>query len=130
MVNSKGNPYRGINNIVLSLEANRKGYKDNRWVTYNNCKDLSLDGKSAYVRKGEKATYIEYWYCQLIKPYEMDNDEYKEMINKYNHFLKRSDNPSKTYIKNSFSLDEYKRLKDKCKTSTSSASSSSKRSST
>lgn len=113
MVNSKGNPYRGINNIVLSLEANRKGYKDNRWVTYNNCKDLSLDGKSAYVRKGEKATYIEYWYCQLIKPYEMDNDEYKEMINKYNHFLKRSDNPSKTYIKNSFSLDEYKRLKDK-----------------
>ena len=28
MVNSKGNPYRGINNIVLSLEANRKGYKD------------------------------------------------------------------------------------------------------
>lgn len=113
MVNSKGNPYRGINNIVLSLEANRKGYKDNRWVTYNNCNDLSLDGKSAHVRKGEKATFIEYWYCKLIKPYEMDNDEYKEMINKYNQFLKRVDNPSKTYIKNSFSLDEYRQLKDK-----------------
>ena len=115
MVNSKGIPYSGINKIVLSIEASKKGYKDNRWVTFYNCKDLSIDGKSAHIRKGEKATYIEYWYCQLLKPKEMELDEYNQVINDFNQYLRKDkkSNLNRKYINNNFSLNEYKSLKNK-----------------
>jgi len=47
-----GNPYRGINDLWLSLQ----GRGDPRWMTFQQAAE-----QSARVRKGEKATTIEYW---------------------------------------------------------------------
>ncbi|MBN2752339.1 MAG: DUF1738 domain-containing protein, partial [Rhodospirillaceae bacterium] len=49
---TSGKPYRGINDIVLSL----KDYSDPRWMTFRQASDLDLK-----IRKGSKATTIEYW---------------------------------------------------------------------
>lgn len=45
-------PYQGINRLWLEM----KGYADPRWLTYNQAEALG-----AQVRKGERATTIEYW---------------------------------------------------------------------
>lgn len=45
-------PYQGINRLWLEM----KGYSDPRWLTYNQAEALG-----AQVRKGERATTIEYW---------------------------------------------------------------------
>lgn len=45
-------PYQGINRLWLEM----KGHSDPRWLTYNQAEALG-----AQVRKGERATTIEYW---------------------------------------------------------------------
>ena len=51
-----GKPYRGGNVLALSIAAMRKGYEDPRWCTYKQAAE-----KGWQVRKGEKATAIEFW---------------------------------------------------------------------
>ncbi|NQY82736.1 MAG: ArdC family protein, partial [Alphaproteobacteria bacterium] len=46
------NRYRGINSLVLEM----KNHDDPRWMTYR-----QAAAKGYQVRKGEKATTIEYW---------------------------------------------------------------------
>jgi len=57
--------YRGINAFYLSLISMLKGYSDPRWVTMLQI----MDNDSKYhpkekwhLKKGSKATYVEYWY--------------------------------------------------------------------
>lgn len=61
-----GKNYRGINSFWLSFVADMKGYQDHRWVTFK-----QAESKGWHVRKGEKATHIEYWrlYDKLQKKY-------------------------------------------------------------
>ena len=52
-VNVNGTAYKGTNMLNLMLEADRKNYSDNRWLTFNAAKELG-----AKVNKGEKGTDI------------------------------------------------------------------------
>ena len=61
-----GNPYRGGNVLALMISAMRRGYTDPRWMTYEQAQE-----KGWQVRKGEKATQIEYWEA---KPAARDED--------------------------------------------------------
>lgn len=55
-----GEPYRGINNAVLTMAALANGYTDPRWTTLNFLKYK----KGMGVRKGEKGVMIEYWLAK------------------------------------------------------------------
>lgn len=48
--------YRGINAMMLSLYAQKKGYTDPRWCTFKQAAE-----KGWKIRKGEKAAPVEYW---------------------------------------------------------------------
>ncbi|MCM1360134.1 MAG: zincin-like metallopeptidase domain-containing protein [Corallococcus sp.] len=48
--------YRGLNALYLGLVGKVKGYSDNRWVTFNQAKELG-----ASVKKGEKSSLILYY---------------------------------------------------------------------
>ena len=52
-----GKPYRGINNLVLSLVASARGYEDRRWMTLRQANE-----KGWRVRKGERSTRVEHWH--------------------------------------------------------------------
>lgn len=63
--------YRGINAFWLSLVAMSKGYNDPRWVTMVQIMDQSKKyhpKETWHLKKGSKATYVEYWY-----PYDVKN---------------------------------------------------------
>ncbi|ELA09265.1 TraC protein [Moraxella macacae 0408225] len=55
-VNHQGKPYSGINVLRLLLKAQKQGYGDNRWFTYNNAKE-----QGGQVKRGEKATSITFY---------------------------------------------------------------------
>lgn len=62
--------YRGCNAFWLSLISMMKGYDDPRWVTMVQIMDQ--DGKyhpkqNWHLKKGSKATYVEYWYPYDLK---------------------------------------------------------------
>lgn len=48
--------YSGINQLLLSLSADKRGYKLNKWVTLQQANKLG-----GYVKKGEKASYIAFF---------------------------------------------------------------------
>lgn len=48
--------YNGLNALFLDAKAQLKGYKDARWVTFNQAKELG-----ASVKTGEKASEVFYW---------------------------------------------------------------------
>lgn len=48
--------YRGVNAMWLSFKAGQMGYTDPRWCTFKQAMD-----KGWHVKKGEKATSIEFW---------------------------------------------------------------------
>ena len=50
---STGEPYRGINVVMLWLAASEKGYTSAHWFTYRQSRELG-----GQVRKGEKATTV------------------------------------------------------------------------
>ena len=51
-----GRKYHGMNILYLQLSAMDKGYKDPRWCTY-----IAAQKNGWQVRRGEKATAIEFW---------------------------------------------------------------------
>lgn len=60
--------YRGCNAFMLQLTSMIKGYDDPRWVTMLQIMDN--DGKyhpkeKWHLKKGSKATYVEYWYIKV-----------------------------------------------------------------
>ena len=58
---STGKPYRGINVLMLSLEAQLRCYSDSRWVTMKQANELG-----ARVRKGEHGTPIVFFRMREI----------------------------------------------------------------
>lgn len=48
--------YSGINSLVLQFTQMLKGYDDNRWLTYKQAQSIDAE-----VKKGEKATTVQYW---------------------------------------------------------------------
>ncbi|MBQ5959598.1 MAG: DUF1738 domain-containing protein [Firmicutes bacterium] len=57
--------YRGCNAFWLSLVSMMKGYTDPRWVTMIQIMDLKKryhPNEQWHLKKGSKATYVEYWY--------------------------------------------------------------------
>lgn len=63
--------YRGCNAFWLSLIAMSKGYTDPRWVTMHQIMDPDKKyhpNEKWHLKKGSKATYVEYWY-----PYDVAN---------------------------------------------------------
>ena len=59
-----GKKYKGINNLALSYIAVKKGYKDNRWCTYNQIKKRNWKFKESAVGQG---VCVEYWSKYNIK---------------------------------------------------------------
>jgi antirestriction protein ArdC len=55
-------PYRGGNIIALMCASLRKGYRDPRWMTYRQAVE-----KGWQVRKGEKASRIEFFKDELLE---------------------------------------------------------------
>lgn len=56
-------PYRGINVLLLGLEAMQHGYSSQRWLTYRQTEALG-----AHVRKGEKATTVVFYTLREYPP--------------------------------------------------------------
>ena len=78
-----GRRYNGINRFILMLKSLEKGYDDPRWYTFN---QVAKTGTYS-IRKGEKATSVEYWAIY-------DTVEKKSMnLSAYQKFLK--DNPDR-----------------------------------
>jgi antirestriction protein ArdC len=74
-----GQPYRGINIVMLWLEAEARGYACPIWMTYKQALELN-----AHVKKGEKGSLVV--YADTIKRTELDihGDETDREI----HFMK------------------------------------------
>jgi len=49
-------PYRGVNSVLLGLEADAKGYADSRWLTFRQATELG-----ARVRGGEHGTTVVFY---------------------------------------------------------------------
>ncbi len=49
-------PYHGLNAVILSVEAHKRGYEDSRWCTYKQAKNQGWQ-----VLRGEKGCQIEFW---------------------------------------------------------------------
>src|SRR6202140_303568 len=67
-----GKPYRGGNVLSLMIAGMRKGYDDPRWMTYRQTAE-----KGWQVRKGEKASRIEFWEARKDNKPEDSGDEEK-----------------------------------------------------
>ncbi len=71
-----GKAYRGINILMLSIEAQLNGYADSRWVTLRQANELG-----ATVRKGSHGTSIVFWKIREAEDVDADpTDEPKRVI--------------------------------------------------
>ncbi len=55
-------PYRGVNFLTLTIEAQAHGYTRNRWLTYRQA--AALGGQ---VRKGEHGTPVVFWKLRKVE---------------------------------------------------------------
>lgn len=78
--------YKGLNIMNLTLTARIKGYKDPRWYTMNQIKDLKgiyHKNQKWHLKAGTKGSWVEYW-----APYDVINhktvtwEEYNEILKK------------------------------------------------
>lgn len=65
-----GKLYRGINVIMLYVEASSKNYTDNRWLTFKQASDIG-----ARIRKGEHGTQIIFYRMRESKDAKADLDD-------------------------------------------------------
>ena len=64
-------PYRGINVVLLAMEAQAQGYVLNRWLTYRQAAELG-----GQVRQGERGTHVVFWkLIEISAPEEAENDD-------------------------------------------------------
>ena len=79
-----GKNYNGLNSLFLDAISQLRGYKDERWVTFNQAKELG-----ASIKSGEKSSDVFYWSQydkKTKKPFdpdtieEMTEEECKEYI--------------------------------------------------
>ena len=69
-----GKPYRGVNVLMLSIEAQLSGYSDSRWVTYKQAAEVG-----AHVKKGSHGTPIVFFKMKEIAD-AVDAEEPKRVI--------------------------------------------------
>lgn len=86
-------PYRGINAILLGMEAHLSGYSTNQWLTFRQAQQLG-----ACVRKGERSSMIIYYEAKMVEKTDADT-------------LADGDEPEKRFIPlikvfNVFNLDQ------------------------
>lgn len=75
-----GIKYRGVNNLYLSYISEKRGYKDNRWITYNQMRKKQW--KFIKEAKGQGVT-VEYWGMKNKKNKKIYNfEDYKKIIEK------------------------------------------------
>ena len=55
-------PYRGINNVLLGMEAHCRGYSTNQWLTFKQAQSLG-----GHVRKGERSSLIIYYEARMVE---------------------------------------------------------------
>lgn len=65
-----GNPYNGVNVLLLWATAQEKGYTSNYWLTFNQAKEMG-----GMVRKGEKATTGVFWGMREVDDTDANGDE-------------------------------------------------------
>lgn len=70
-----GKPYRGINVLMLAIEAMERGHSDSRWVTLKQANELG-----ARVKKGEHGAPIVFFRWKEIEDNEADPDEQKRVV--------------------------------------------------
>ena len=68
-------PYRGGNVLALMIAGMRKGYTDPRWMTYKQAAEHCWQ-----VRKGEKASQIEFWEASGSKPDDAEDEEKRSRL--------------------------------------------------
>lgn len=74
-------PYRGVNVVLLALEAQAQGYALDRWFTYRQAADLG-----GQVRRGEQGTTVVFWKLRKLGatvdayPDEGDPDLHERVI--------------------------------------------------
>ncbi|MBR3402013.1 MAG: DUF1738 domain-containing protein [Parasporobacterium sp.] len=76
--------YRGCNAFWLSLVSMIKGYNDPRWVTMHQIQDFKKTyhpDQKWHLKKGSKATWVEYWYPYDTKEKKaLKWDVYKQLL--------------------------------------------------
>jgi antirestriction protein ArdC len=72
------NHYRGGNIIALMCASLRKGYRDPRWMTYRQAAE-----KGWQVRKGEKASLIEFYKDEIHEDKETGDKKLKITVRRY-----------------------------------------------
>lgn len=94
--------YRGVNSLLLSFIAEEKGYKGNRWCTFNQIADR--DGKyhpnqKWHLKKGSQSVPIEYWYVYNIKERKKYTfSEYQKVVNECSEREKEFRLASRVYL--------------------------------
>lgn len=78
---SNGQPYQGINVLMLWLEASSKGYSSRYWFTYKQANDLG-----ANVRKGERGTLVVYFNRTLTKDKKTGEEKVIPILKSYTVF--------------------------------------------
>jgi antirestriction protein ArdC len=68
-----GQPYRGINVLLLWVEAAERGYQSNLWLTYK-----QAEGMGAQVRRGEKSTM-----CVFFDRITKESDDESDAVQIY-----------------------------------------------
>ncbi|MBU3696550.1 ArdC family protein [Dechloromonas sp.] len=73
-------PYRGINTVLLGLEAHARGYASNQWLTFKQAQSLG-----GHVRKGERSSMIIFYESRMVEkadadPVTEDGDAEKRFI--------------------------------------------------
>lgn len=72
--------YKGINNAILSYIASKRGYKDNRWCTFNQMIKRKWNFKKDVEVKG-KGVAVEYWSVYNYKEKKTYSlEQYKKII--------------------------------------------------
>lgn len=70
-----GKPYRGINVLMLSIEADMRCYSDSRWITLRQANELG-----AKVRKGEHGASIVFFKMKEVADDAEATDEQKRVV--------------------------------------------------
>ena len=72
---STGKTYRGVNVLMLTIEAMSQGYFDSRWVTLRQANELG-----ARVRKGEHGTQVVFWKMKEAEGVDEQSDDERPRV--------------------------------------------------
>lgn len=60
-------PYRGINTILLGLEAHLQGYATHQWLTFRQAQQLG-----GHIRKGERSTQVIWYEMRVVEKHDSE----------------------------------------------------------